>query len=141
MQQNQQSVEDAINEQMLETLGGIVLNNNTTAPVIVSCRDQLTVRVIPEGVLDQLLLTYDDSSLVSGFFWALIGGLVAVAVNVVSSWRLPNFGEWFLICAFFIGSSIFGYLNARFSRRKAKIIKQIMKQEDSKYEEQERNTK
>ncbi len=128
LEQNQQSVEEAINEQMWETLGGSVLNNNTTAPVIITCKDQLTVRVIPESVLEQLLLSYDDSSLVSGFFWALIGGLVAVVVNVVSSWRVPSFGEWFLGAFFLIGAGIFGYLDRRFSSRKAKIIKQIKEQ-------------
>lgn len=141
MQQNHQSVEEAISEQMQETFGGVVLNNNTTAPVLISCKDQLTVRVIPESVLEQLLLTYDDNSLVSGFFWALIGGFIAVLVNVVSSRRFPSLEEWFLGGSFLVGAGIFGYLNYRFSRRKAEIIKQIKEQGDDKHEEQGRNTK
>lgn len=135
MQQNQQSVEEAINEQMWETLGGAILSNNTTAPVIVTCKDQLTVRVIPESILEQLLLTYDDNSLVSGFLWALIGGCIAVVVNVVSSGRFPSSEEWFLGGSFLVGAGIFGYLNHRFSRRKAEIIKQIKNQGDDKHEE------
>ena len=117
------SAEEAINEQIKRTFSGVPLNQNTSAPVIIGNEEDMVMRVIPETVIKQFIFASEDEDIVNGLLWAFVGGLIAIIVNLVMSWHVPQITECILCGFFVVGIIIFGILKHRFSNRKTEMVK------------------
>lgn len=108
---------DAINS----SLGGIVLDSDTKAPIILPSKDELAVRVVPTSSLNRLNECNDDKELTSGIFWACVGGVVGIISNMVASDTYPQKGEWLLLAILMALSLLSFLLYRRFINRATKI--------------------
>ncbi|MCM1222138.1 MAG: hypothetical protein NC548_47475 [Lachnospiraceae bacterium] len=85
IKQNISEADKELEKAIIDNLGGVVLNTDTKAPIILPTPDELAVRVVPIATFEQLEEVNSDKDFVSNFFWTIVGVVFGLILNVLSS--------------------------------------------------------
>lgn len=125
----EQGLDQFLEEQIEKALGGVMLDVNSKAPIILPTSDELAVRVVPIATINRLNEVRADSELVSGILWACVGGSLGVIANMVASDTYPSKGEWTLLAILAILSIGSFFFSRRFTERTKQIMRNLSNNE------------